>query len=248
MAYRHDEDLGFLSRCSDKDLDGLVNCLIYDNHGNPRWTEELSHNDNYKKYAPQHSKYWRDIAAEIQCFGGHTLATMFRGGKGVKYREVLTNVCDKLKVSYNKKDAVENIEQCLMLKILNNAFKKMDEDELRVFAHEPGLRNISNMTPQGVTAAFQLVFRLGGSTSYILTLKIANIILTALTGAGLTFGGSIILIRAMSILTGPIGWAVSTVWTLFEVGGTAYRVTIPAVIQITALRSRIKNEEAKKSV
>lgn len=33
MAYRKDSDLEFLAKCSDRDLDDLVNLLIYDNDG-----------------------------------------------------------------------------------------------------------------------------------------------------------------------------------------------------------------------
>lgn len=48
MAYRYDEDLEFLSECSDQDLNGLVECLIYDKDGETRWTEELSDAADYK--------------------------------------------------------------------------------------------------------------------------------------------------------------------------------------------------------
>lgn len=241
MAYRYDEDLEFLSKCTDEDLNGLVDCLIYDKDGETRWTEELSSNENYKKYNPQHSKYWKDVAAEIQCFGGNTFATMLRGGKGVEYREVLTDVCDKMKVNYNSKSSVENIEQCLMLKVLNDAFEKMSPEELKDFAREIGVKNLDGLTAKGLVSAFQIIFKAGGFKSYKLTLIIANAILKALIGRGLSFGGNILLTRSMAILTGPIGWALTALWTLIDAGGAAYRVTIPAVIQIAALRSKVSN-------
>ncbi|UGB01420.1 DUF3944 domain-containing protein [Leclercia sp. G3L] len=245
MAYRYDEDLEFLSKCSDEDLNGLVDCLIYDKDGETRWTEELSSNENYKKYKPQHSKYWQDIAAEIQCFGGNTFATMLRGGKGVEYREVLTDACDKMKVNYNSKSTVENIEQCLMLKVLNDAFEKMSPEELKEFAREIGVKKLEGLTAKGLVTAFQVIFKAGGFKSYKLTLIIANAILKALIGRGLSFGGNIVLTRSMAILTGPIGWAITALWTLIDIGGTAYRVTIPAVIQVAALRSKIANAGAE---
>lgn len=93
MAYRYDDDLEFLESCKDEDLKILVNHLTKDKDGDARFTEELTMNENYKKYYPQHSKYWREIAAEIQCFGGNTFVTMLRGGKGVVYKEVLCDVC-----------------------------------------------------------------------------------------------------------------------------------------------------------
>ncbi|MFL9996938.1 hypothetical protein PQR34_37965 [Paraburkholderia sediminicola] len=38
---------------------------------------------------------------------------MFRGGKGVTYKEVLCDVCDKLDVNYSKKSSVEMISESL---------------------------------------------------------------------------------------------------------------------------------------
>ncbi|WP_333715418.1 DUF3944 domain-containing protein [Pantoea eucrina] len=245
MAYREDEDLVFLSKCTDSDLNGLVECLIYDKDGETRWTEELSTTEAYKAYKPQHSRYWREIAAEVQCFGGNTFATLIRGGKGVKYKEVLIDVCSKMKVNYNKNSSVETIEQCLLLKVLQDALEKMTSEELKEFASEIGVKNTSGLTPETLVTAFQVIFKAGGFKSYKLTLIIANSILKALIGRGLSFGGNILLTRTMAVLTGPIGWAITAAWTLIDVGGTAYRVTIPAVIQIAALRSKIANSLAE---
>ena len=42
--------------------------------------------------------------------------------------------------------------------------------------------------------------------------------------------------RVFAILTGPVGWAATAAWTLFDVAGPAYRVMIPATIAIAYLR------------
>ena len=81
MSYRYDEDLEFLKQIDSKDLDDLVYVLTHDKDGETRFTEELTTNENYKKFFPEHNKYWEDIAAELQCYGGNTFATIFRGGK-----------------------------------------------------------------------------------------------------------------------------------------------------------------------
>jgi len=62
--------------------------------------------------------------------------------------------------------------------------------------------------------------------------------LKAMIGRGLSFAGGAALTRSMAILTGPIGWAITGVWTAVDIAGPAYRVTIPAVIQIAALRQK----------
>ena len=248
MAYRYDSDLEFLGQMESKDLNDLVYCLTHDKDDDERFTEELTTCDGYKRHYPDHSKYWDDIAAEIQCFGANTLATMFRGGKGVPYKEVLTDVCDKMKVNYNSSSSVESIEQNLLMKILTDALEKMSEAEIRELGETLGVKNTSGLNAQAMTGIFQAVFRAGGFKSYQLTVIIVNAILKALIGRGLTLGGNVILTRTMSILAGPIGWVITGLWTAIDVAGAAYRVTIPAVIQVAVLRQKHLYAEQAESI
>ena len=68
----------------------------------------------------------------------------------------------------------------------------------------------------------------------------------AVVGRGLTITANATLTKVMSILTGPIGWSITAAWTLFDIAGTAYRVTIPAVIEVAYLRKLSQNREAIK--
>ncbi|HHR5849440.1 TPA: DUF3944 domain-containing protein [Providencia alcalifaciens] len=239
MAYRYDSDLEFLEQIPSESLNDLVYLLTHDKDGSERLTEELTNNANYKAYYPDHNKYWQDIAAEIQCFGANTFATIFRGGKGVLYREILTDVCDKLKVNYNKNSNIQNIENCLLMKILEDALDSMTPEEIRELGGELGIKNTSGLTSQTLTAAFQTIFKAGGFKSYQLTLIIVNQVMKALIGRGLSLAANATLMRAMSILTGPIGWAITGIWAAVDIGGAAYRVTIPAVIQVAFLRTQL---------
>ena len=216
----------------------MVYCLTHDKDGDSRITEELTTLDAYKRHYPDHHQYWESIAAEIQCFGANSIATVFRGGEGVKYKEVLTDVCDKMKVNYNKNSNVETIESNLLMKILTDAIEHMTPEELKELAEATGMKNISGLTPQAVTGVFQAIFRAGGFKSYQLTVMIVNAILKALIGRGLTFAGNAMLTRTMAVLTGPIGWVITGLWTAIDIAGPAYRVTIPAVIQVAALRQK----------
>lgn len=238
MAYRYDSDLEFLGQMSSDDLNDLVYCLTHDRDDSVRYTEELTGSVLYKRHYPDHIKYWEEIAAEIQCFGGNTLATILRGGKGILYKEVLMDVCDKMKVNYSKDSSVERIEGNLLAKILEDALEKMSPEELRELAQAAGMQNTSVLKAESMVAAFQAIFRAGGFRSYQLTLIVVNAVLKALIGRGLALAGNVALTRTMSILMGPIGWVVTGVWTAIDVAGPAYRVTIPAVIQIAALRQK----------
>lgn len=238
MAYRYDPDLDFLRHISSKDLDDLVYCLTHDKDGSPRLTEELTLSSEYKKHHPDHQKYWELIAAEIQCFGANTFATILRGGKGVTYREVLMDVCKKMKVNFNENSSTEVIETNLLMKILTETLDKMSPEELRELAASTGISNTSNLNAQTMSGIFQAVFRAGGFKSYQLTVIIVNAVLKALIGRGLSLAGNVALTRTVAILTGPIGWIITGAWTAIDIAGTAYRVTIPAVIQVAALRQK----------
>ncbi|MDR3056052.1 MAG: DUF3944 domain-containing protein [Zoogloeaceae bacterium] len=238
MEYRHDTNLEFLGTMSSKELNDLVYCLTHDKDGENRYTEELTSTDLYKKYSPDHQKYWKLIAAEIQCFGANSFATLFRGGIGVEYKEVLMDVCDKLKVNYNKYSSAAQIEGNLLMKILTDALEKMSPAELKELAEATGVQNTNELTAETMIGVFQAVFRAGGIKSYQLTLIIVNAVLKALLGRGLSFAGNVTLTRAMAILTGPIGLIITALWTAIDIAGAAYRVTIPAVIQIAALRQK----------
>lgn len=238
MAYRYDIDLRFLGEMVSQDLGDLVDCLTHDKDGDARLTEHLTHSKGYQTHHPDHHQYWEEIAEEIQCYGANTFATLLRGGQGVEYRRVLMDVCDKMKVHYDREATAEVIESSLLMKVLSDALDKMTPEALRELALESGLKNVGGVTAETLVGAFQTVFRAGGIKSYELTLVVVDAILRALIGRGLTLAGNAALTRTMAILTGPIGWVITGVWTAIDLAGAAYRVTIPAVIQVAVLRQK----------
>lgn len=240
MAYREDDDLKFLGKLKSEDLNDLVYCLTKDKDGSSRLTEELTTNDLYKKFHPDHHQYWEKIAAEIQCFGANSFMTMLRRGKGVLYKEVLTDVCDKLKVTYNERSSVDEIENCLLMKILSDSLKKMSAEELKQLAASLGLANTDHITPEIIAGTFQAAFAAGGFLSYQLALTIANAITKFIFGRGLTLVGNATLTRSLAVLAGPIGWILTGIWTAIDIAGPAYRVTIPAVVLVATLRKKRK--------
>lgn len=244
MAYRYDPDLEFLKQASSADMEGLVSTLTHDKDGNVRWTEELTTREEYKANYPDHKKYWHLVAAELQGFGANTFATILRGGKGVLYKEVLTDVCDKLKVNYNSNSSTELIEQNLMSKIVEDAVQKMSAEEVRQMAEEAGVANFAALSKDAALAAFLAIFRAGGFKSYQILVIVVNATLKALIGRGLSFAGTATMTRTAAVLTGPVGWVITGLWTAFDIASPAYRVTIPAVIQVVALRQKVASDKA----
>ena len=242
MTYRQDLGLEFLSNVPSTDLDPLVQILTKNKHGDERPTEELTTHDRYKESNPDHHAYWDLIAAEIQCFGANTLATLLRGGEGVLYREVLTDVCDKMKVNYNSDSSVDAIELNLMMKVLTDSMKKMSPEEIEAVCNDLGL-SPTRYTPEAVTIALRMAIKLGGFLPYKIAVIVANAVAKALIGRGLSFAANAGLTRLMGAFAGPIGWALSAVWLLLDIAGPAYRVTIPAVIMVAYLRAESAKEK-----
>ena len=239
MPYRADSDLEFLGRVDSRDLDDLVHCLTHDKDGSKRLTEDLTYKDSYKQHFPNHHMYWRDVACEIQCFGGNTFVTLFRGGEGVLYREVLTDVCDKVGAEYKKESTVEEVEICLLLKIFIDSVGKMTREELADLARTIGVKNIGpNLGKDAMLAACLVAFRMGGFASYQLAMIVVNAVARILIGRGLAFGANAALTRILAVVAGPIGWAITGIWTAVDIASPAYRVTIPAVLLVAAIRQK----------
>lgn len=246
MAYKYDSDLEFLRGMKSEDLNDLVEVLTKDKDGNPRLTEDLTSNDLFKRFYPDHKEYIDLILAELQTFGGNSFANMFRGG-GVLYKEILCDVCDKMKVNYNKNSSTERIEGNMLMKIFEDAVEKMSPEELKEIVKDLNLKT-TNFTAQGITAALQLAINRSGILAYKIALIVANAVWKALFGHGLKLAANAGITRSIGVFAGPIGWIITGLWTAIDLAGPAYRVTIPAVIQIAYLRQlsyQEKNEEKK---
>ena len=233
---RRDEDLEFLQYCSNKDLDTLVHLLIYDKDNKERISAQLNYCDKYKKHFPNHSYYWKEICHEFQCYGGNTFSNLIRG-QGVKYREILEDVCDLLKVKYNSTQSTEKIEELLLLSIFEESLDKMSDDERKELLKNFNQKT-SDISKPAIMAIVQAAIKSSGFTSYKLSAIIANAVVKALTGRGLTLVGNQTLMKTLSIMSGPIGWAITGGLTAIQLAGPAYRVTIPATMEIIYLRRK----------
>ena len=216
----------------------LVTYLTRTKKGKDRFTETLTVEPRYKEFQPDHVKYWDLIAAELQHFGANTLATLFRG-EGVLYRTILVEVCSRLKVNFNKKSPVEVIEMNLLMKILIDSLDKMDSQELEKVVKGLNLKT-TNFTKEAVIAALQAAMRMGGFATYKIAAIVANAVAKALLNRGLSVGANAALSRWIGVFVGPIGWVLTGVWTLVDIAGPAFRVTIPAVIQVAYMRVKSK--------
>lgn len=235
MAYRYDKDLEFLGELSNDELDVLVKMLTKDEKGGVRVTESLTSSEEYKKHFPDHQKYWRAVAEEIQTFGGNTFMNLIRQG-GVEYKEILIDVCKKMKVNFNEKSSTQLIEQNLLMKVLEDSIQKMSPEDLQELVKDLDLKT-TDFSKQAVLGAMQVAIKMSGFKIYQLSVIIANAIAKAILGTGLTLATNATITRAISIFAGPIGWILTGLWTAIDIAGPAYRITIPVCIQIACLRA-----------
>jgi uncharacterized protein YaaW (UPF0174 family) len=237
-VYREDPDLDFLPECDNQDLNVLVTYLTKGKDGDPRWGEELTCSGGYKKYHPDHKRYWKDIAAELQTYAGNSFANVLRGEKGVLYRRVLVTVAKRMKVNFNRASSVEVIEMNLLMKVLTDSMEKMTQKELNQLIKTTGIKT-TKPTAEAVTAALQILIRKSGFAAYKVALIVANAVAKAILGRGLSLATNAALVRAISVFAGPIGWAITGLWTLIDLAGPAYRVIIPCTIHVAYMRAKL---------
>lgn len=170
--------------------------------------------------------------------GSHIVGALVRGGRGVPYHEVVRDVAAKLKLPNLAETATtcqreRQILTAAFEKILAQASPEQRQAILAELASTPG-------GPLGVGAgtAALVVANLSGFALY----TAASATLAAVTGAvGLTlpFATYLGLSSVIATVTGPVGWAALGVWAVASLGGANYKKTIPAVILVGTVRTRL---------
>ncbi len=238
-----DSDLTFLQDANNKDLHILIDYLVKDRKGSFRLTESLSQTREFKKYYSHNLRAMvPQIQQELRLYGSNTFATLYRGGVPVNYKEILVDVAKKMKVNFNKFSSVETIEAHLLQKILLDSLDKISEKDLKQIADEIGVR-VASFGKEALIAGIQIAIKNGGFAPYKIAVIVANAVAKALLGRGLSLAANAALTRWISIFAGPIGWLATAIWTAIDVAGPAYRVTIPAVIQVAYMRLKDKEDK-----
>lgn len=177
------------------------------------------------------------IAEELQRFGGNSLFNLIRGGAGVTYREILIDVASHVKAEVGRNSTCAEIELSVLEAVLKQSLAKMTEPEIAELFKEFGSTYAAGSGP-AVAAALIAAAKLSGFGIYKFSAVVANAVAKAILGRGLAFGAAAGLMRGISVLTGPVGWAITAIWTIFDLGSPAYRVTVPCVIQIAYMRQK----------
>lgn len=242
IKYRDDPDLNFLTSCDNQDLDILAKLLTKDKNGKNRWGQELLDDPTFKYCNGNYKEAWPQIAGELQLFGGDSIINIARG-TGVLYKEILCNVCDKLKVNYNPKHETSKIESYLQQKLISDCWEKMTEEQKKELLNATGVGVDANLMGASGLAAIIAAINLGGFAAYKTAAILANGIAKILFGKGLQIAANAALMRNMAVLAGPIGVAITALLTIPSITGAAYRVTIPCIIQVAYMRQKLLTQD-----
>ncbi|WP_418514865.1 DUF3944 domain-containing protein [Delftia sp. PS-11] len=245
IKYREDPGLKFLALCENDDVSNLAQILIYDTDGEMRRTSRILTDEGFTKNLDLPDKWlksWQVIAGELQLYGGDSVVNFFRGN-GVQYEEILSDVCDRVgvKLTVQESDVVQKEEKLIEF-LAEKAWEKMSEPEREEF-----LKKI-NMTDRfkggDSLSPVSLALAVGGAAAMLLYEYVAGAMLASL-GAGLAarFAGPIAAQfvgtrLGAAALAGPFAVVLGVVLTIPVLSGAAYRVTMPAVIQIAYMRKK----------
>jgi uncharacterized protein YaaW (UPF0174 family) len=228
MGYAVDQTLfRVLGRASKEDLDPLrelLNEKSVDFQMDGRWALE---------------KIREGIERELRLNGGHMFANIARGG-GPPWGEIVRDVAEKLKVAFLVSDSTPDVELKVAAQVLQRAVDEMSPEQRSEF-HEnlkrAGLPT-DDLWKQGAVAAAIVAGRMAGFAAYQGLVTVANAVARALLGHGLRFATSATLTKSLCVALGPIGWAVTGLWTILDAAGAAYRITVPAVVMVAVLRAQ----------
>jgi len=235
--YKEDPDLNMLAYADNEMLEVIANYLLLDKDGKARRSEELSSSQTFKQAQEQgdYQSVWKYIATELQHFGGDTLLNTVRG-KGVTYKEILLDVCSKMKIKVDKSQQTIEIEQAFLASIFEKAWKDMTDEDRKGFQESVGIDG-------KLAGAAALAAIITAINSYQMALLVANGVAKAITGKGLQLAVNAGISKYLSVFAGPVGIAITAVLTVPMITGAAFRVTLPSVVQIAAMRQQLKNKE-----
>lgn len=230
VNYLNDSDLDFLQHCSEEQLANFARLLTHNEKGKTRLSSVLMRNELFKSmegHPEQHRRNWQLIAGELQHFGGDSIANKLRGHDKL-YRAILLDVSKRLKLKADKEMSTFEIEQQLLEQFLRNTWKNMDEEHKQEFLHaiDARVNELEELLPLLMKDKL-----LAKGVSHLLSSQLTRILRTHAAMSVLGHG----LLRGAG-LGGPVGAALNGVKA---VSGSAYRVTIPAVLQIACLRRMV---------
>ncbi len=170
------------------------------------------------------------LAIELQNMGDSFMNLLRR--RGVSYREIVIDVADKVGVKVDKQDEIVKIEESIAVKVIDNYKEKLSEKERNQF--DDVLRESLENQKLAMEAKNAAARSLMGITPALLAI-----------GSFMLRRGAISAIPVAGQFLGALTGVASIVLAFT---GTAYSVTIPAVLVVGSIRSRLVAENFMEQV
>ena len=243
-----DRDLSFLAHCDNSELQKLCDILTHDQNGHLRLTEHLTSKEVYlENYPEQMQSLAPAIADELLRFGSNSIATALRYNTPDSYETVVRRVCRQMKVKVGKYDNVATMEYALLEELCESGLKSLTLEELRTVADQLDIP-AKGLTKQAIAAAILAAMRISPIFFRRVAVSMTYEFLSFVIGRGVAVAGARSLQRSLGVLAGPLGWIILTGWTAWDIASPAYRVCIPAVIQVALMRLPAETETQPESV
>jgi uncharacterized protein YaaW (UPF0174 family) len=219
-----------------EDLDILVDYLTDKGVGRVSMAEDVCKRLVSCKRVGAYDENDRNIIGkEIRLFGGNSFANLLRGGDAIEYRELASDVAERLKARTAIGGSVPSIEEAILRKVLANAFERMSDAQRLEALEELDAQSLSGLDAGALVGALS-----GPKFGKYLTYTIARVATDSMAKAVLGRGLKLVAGRAMRRLAaasvgGPVGWTLAGVSAL---ASPAFRVTLPCVVQVAYIRQK----------
>lgn len=230
-----------LKHASPKELTMLADIITDEGKGRLSLSNEVK--GQLMRHKASHTLHLatQSLATEICAFGGNTLVNLVRSGT-VDYREVVKDVAEKLKANVPESASTIEIEELVIHKMLEKTLKdKTSAASIEQLCIQQGVEFdralLEKLQQQGNIAALaSFILRSAGpyAVSRLLTAAL-------MSGLGIAAGANVAAVGVAAtaryaMLLNPVVAVLSAAWMTYDLSGPAYRVTIPAVICIAAIR------------
>ncbi|MEB7937715.1 YaaW family protein [Escherichia whittamii] len=167
----------------------------------------------------------RLLIRELQHFGGNTVMNLFRRN-GVSYSEIVDDVASHLKIKVAKNAPVKEKESLIIDAVFASSWSKMSDDDRRQLLRDMGINTTISLDKLSrmELPLLQRAAMVASGLAQIATGKALPLI------AGLGIG------RVLGVLTGPVGLALTGLYTAYDISNPAFRITLPCVVQIAWIR------------
>lgn len=228
-----------LKVASREDLTILADIITDNGDGRMMLSSERKEVIIFHKDRDKLSDITLDLTQEICTFAGNTFINLFRS-KPIDYIDVARDVAKKLGVKITKDTSIIEIEELIIKqqleKILKDtegktAFFEFCRTERYALDTVVLDRLIKNNDTESVYKLIFLSLGYYGVSRLLVTALACN--LGSIATSALIFATNA---ARLSTLLNPVFLILSAAWITYDLAGPAYRVTIPAVICISAIR------------